>query len=253
MSVQWFDASASEVQGAIVLFGSLRREAILRNAVGAILSAVLTRGRASMTIPLFGRRRFAVALCAVCLMLTVAAPSLLPGQRRPGMNMGFYTTTDLLTGDVEGGSITSTTSQASAPRIAVSVLVIAPLKRASKRAWIAGVRATPIGFGNTAPCVRVTGEDGCQNGPFNERIAVLAGSAFDIRSTILRTMVGPTLYQVEGQGVRIGTTVRVDFGTPRLRGPTPILFYTRTFLGSQRGRAVALSSLGAGFRWVRKQ
>lgn len=186
-------------------------------------------------------------LCAL-----VALPSLLSAQRRPGMNMGFYTTTDLLTADVEGGSITSTTSQVNAPRLVVSVLVTAPLKRASKRAWIAAVRATPIGLGNTAPCLRVTGEDGCQNGPFKERIGVLAGSAFDIRSTILRTMAGPTLYQVEGQGVRIGTTVRVDFGSPRLRGPTPILFYTRTFLGSQRGRAAALSSLGAGFRWVRK-
>jgi hypothetical protein len=203
---------------------SLRREAILKKAVGQLL-----------------------LLCAL-----VAAPSLLSGQRRPGVNMGFYTTTDLVTGDVEGGSITPTTSQANTPRFAVSVLVTAPLKRASKRAWIAGVRATPIGLGSTAPCIRVTGDDRCQNGPFNERIGVLAGSAFDIRSTILRTMAGPTLYQVEGQGVRIGTTVRVDFGSPRLRGPTPIVFYTRTFLGSQRGRAVALSSLGAGFRWVRK-
>ncbi|MEQ1693301.1 MAG: hypothetical protein ABMA00_18560 [Gemmatimonas sp.] len=183
----------------------------------------------------------------------VAAPSLLSGQRRPGTNMGFYTTTDLLTGDLEGGSITSTTAQVNAPEFAVSVLITAPFKRASKRAWIAGLRATPIGLGNSAPCMRATGEDGCQNGPFNERIGALVGSAFDIRSTILRTMIGPTLYQVEGQGVRIGTTVRVDFGSPRLRGPTPILFFTRTFLGSQRGRAAALSSLGAGFRWVRKQ
>ena len=206
-----------------------------------------------MTIPVFDRRRFSAAFRAVCLALTVASPSLLSGQRRPGTNMGFYTTTDLLTGDVEGGSITSSTSQANAPRFAVSLLVTAPFKRASKRAWIAGLRATPIGLGNTAPCARVTGADGCQTGPFNERIGVLAGSAFDIRSTILRTMVGPTLYQVEGQGARIGTTVRVDFASPRLRGPTPNLFFTRTFLGSQRGRAVALSSLGAGFRWVRKR
>lgn len=206
-----------------------------------------------MTIPVFDRRRFSAAFGAVCFALTVVSPSLLSGQRRPGVNMGFYTTTDLLTGDVEGGSITSTTAQTNAPRFAVSLLVTAPFKRASKRAWIAGVRATPIGLGNTAPCARVRGADGCQNGPFNERIGVLAGSAFDIRSTILRTMVGPTLYQVEGQGARIGTTVRVDFASPRLRGPTPTLFFTRTFLGSQRGRAVALSSLGAGFRLVRKQ
>ncbi|MBL0172002.1 MAG: hypothetical protein IPP90_15020 [Gemmatimonadaceae bacterium] len=38
-------------------------------------------------------------------------------------------------------------------------------------------------------------------------------------------MVGPTLYQVEGQGARIGTTVRVDFASPRLHGPTPTLFF----------------------------
>lgn len=206
-----------------------------------------------MAILVFDLRRFSAAFRAVCLILTVASPALLSGQRRPGVNMGFYTTTDLLTGDVEGGSITSTTAQANTPRFAVSVLVTAPLKRASKRAWIAGVRATPLGLGNTAPCVRATSADGCQNGPFNDRIGVLAGSAFDIRSTILRTMVGPTLYQVEGQGARIGTTIRVDFASPRLRGPTPTLFFTRTFLGSQRGRAAALSSLGAGFRWVRKQ
>lgn len=202
---------------------------------------------------LFGSGGLSAAFRAVYLTLTVALPSLLSGQRRPGVNMGFYTTTDLLTGDVEGGSITSSTTQANAPLFAVSLVVTAPLKRASKRAWIAGLRATPIGLGNTASCVRATGEDGCQNGPFNERIGVLAGSAFDIRSRILRTMVGPTLYQVEGQGARIGTTVRVDFASPRLHGPTPTLFFTRTFLGSQRGRAVALSTLGAGFRWVRKQ
>ena len=203
-------------------------------------------------IPARDLRRFSAAFRAVCLTLTLASPSLLAGQRRPGVNMGFYTTTDLLTGDIEGGSITSSTSQANAPRFAVSLLVTAPHKRASKRAWIAGVRATPIAFGNTAQCLRVTGADGCQNGPFNERIGVLVGSAFDIRSTILRTMVGPTLYQVEGQGVRVGTTLRLDFASPRLRGPTPTAFFARTFLGSQRRRGVALTSLGAGFRWVRK-
>lgn len=166
--------------------------------------------------------------------------------------MGFYTTTDLPTLDIEVGSITSSTPQANTPRMAVSLLATVPLKRASKRAWIAGLRATPVGFGNTARCLRKAGAEGCQSGRFKERVGLLAGSAFDIRSSILRTMIGPTLYQVEGQGVRFGTTVRVDVASPRLRGPTPTLYFTRTFLGSERGEGVALSSLGVGLRWVQK-
>ncbi len=189
----------------------------------------------------------------VGLLMTLAAPSSLEAQRRPGVNMGFYTTTDLRTLDIEGGYVTSSTAQANSPRAAASALVTAPFKRASKRAWIAGVRATPLGVGSTAPCLRVVNDGGCENGPFNERLGLLAGGAFDIRSTILRTMVGPTLLQVKGQGVRIGTTLRVDFASPRLRGPTSTVFFSRTFLGSQRGEGAALSTLGVGFRWLRKQ
>ncbi len=199
------------------------------------------------------RRRLARTAAALCIMVAVVAPSQLAAQRRPGVNMGFYTTTDLLTGDLETGSVSSSTAQANAPRLAVSVLVTAPIRRASKRAWIAGLRATPLSVGNTVPCVRVPGVAGCQNRRFDERLGLLAGSAFDIRSTILRTMVGPTLYQVGGQGTRFGTNLRVDFASPRLRGPTPTAFFTRTFLGSQRGEGAALSTLGIGFRWVRKQ
>ena len=81
----------------------------------------------------------------------------------------------------------------------------------------------------------------------------MAGGAFDIRSTVLRAMVGPALYNVEGQGARLGTAVRIDFASPRLRGRTPTLFFTRTFLGSQRGEQLAISTLGAGFRWIRKR
>ena len=167
--------------------------------------------------------------------------------------MGFYTTTDLRTLDVEGGTIVSSTPQVRAPRWALSLLVTAPLKRLDKKAWIAGVRATPLVLGNTVPCVRAATASTCQNGRFNERVGLLGGGAFDIRSTILRAMVGPTLYQVEGKGARLGATVRVDFASPRLHGPTPTLFFTRTYVGSPRGEAAGLSSLGAGFRWVRKK
>jgi len=66
-------------------------------------------------------------------------------------------------------------------------------------------------------------------------------------------MVGPSLHQVEQEGARIGTTVRADFASPRLRGSTPVLFLSRTFLGSQRGEAVGLTTLGLGFRWIRKR
>jgi hypothetical protein len=194
----------------------------------------------------------ATLTATLCLMQTVAAPSMLTAQRRPGVNMGFYTTTDLVTGDIEGGTIASSTPEVRAPRLTASLLVTRPLKRLNKKAWIAGVRATPLVFGNTVPCVRAPGKAGCQNGRFNERVGLLAGGAFDVRSTILRAMVGPALHQVEGQGARLGATVRVDFASPRLRGPTPTLYFTRTYVSSQ-GEFAALSSLGAGFRWVRKK
>ncbi len=194
----------------------------------------------------------AAVAALLCLMQAVASPSLLTAQRRPGVNMGFYTTTDLVTGDIEGGTIASSTPEVRAPRLTASLLVTRPLKRLNKKAWIAGVRVTPLAFGNTVPCVRAAGEAGCQNGRFNERVGLLGGGAFDIRSTILRAMVGPTLYQVEGQGARLGATVRVDFASPRLHNPTPTLFFTRTYVGSH-GEVAGLSSLGAGFRWVRKK
>ena len=125
-------------------------------------------------------------------------------------------------------------------------------KRVPKRAWIAGVRANAIAFGNGRSCIVTPGTSSCQSPRFEERGALLAGGAFDIRATILRAMVGPALYSVERQGTRVGTSLRVDFAAPRLSGPTPTLFFTRTFLGSQRGEAVGMSTLGAGFRWVRK-
>ncbi len=190
---------------------------------------------------------------AVCAVVAVVLPNILLGQRLPGLGTGFYTTTGLVTADVEVGSITSSSAMAEAPTVAMSVLVTAPLQRLPKRAWIVGLRANVIGFGNNDGCYVTPGTTGCQNLRFQERGAFLLGGAFDIRSTVLRTTIGPALYSVEKEGARLGTTLRVDYAAPRLRGATPTLFFTRTFLGSQRGEAVGLSTLGAGMRWVRKK
>jgi hypothetical protein len=190
---------------------------------------------------------------AAVLAVAVAVPALLTAQRRPGVGTGFYTTTGLLTGDLEVGSVSSSTSFAEAPTVAMSALLTAPLRRAPRRAWIVSLRATPLGVGNGDSCVVALGVDGCLNRRFEERAALLSGGAFDIRSTVLRGMVGPALYSAEGQGARIGTVLRIDYAAPRLRGPTPTLFFTRTFLGSQRGESVGISTLGAGLRWVRKR
>lgn len=206
--------------------------------------------RASFS-PIMFRRPALLLAVSVALGIVVRTP--LTAQRRPGMDMGFYTTTGLLTGDLEGGSVTSSTSLAESPTIAVSLLLTAPLKRMPKRAWIAGVRVNAFGLGNNGSCFITPGSGVCQDRRFEERAALLAGGAFDIRSAVLRAMIGPTLYNVEGQGARLGTAVRLDFAAPRLRGPTPTLFFTRTFLGSQRGEQLAISTLGAGFRWVRKR
>lgn len=192
----------------------------------------------------------AIALCGA---LSVALPTDLAAQRRPGLGTGFYTTTGLVTLDLEGGTVNSSSEQAEAPSFAVSLLATAPLQRLPKRAWIVGLRANALAFGNNRECLQIPGTTGCQNVRFEERVAVLAGGAFDIRSTILRAMVGPALYSVEGQGARFGTAVRLDYAAPRLRGATPTLFFTRTFLGSERGQAIGMSTLGAGLRWVRKK
>jgi hypothetical protein len=185
-------------------------------------------------------------------MLPVSTPAALAAQRRPGVNMGFYTTTDLPTLDVEFGSVVTSSGQANAPRLTVSAVVIQPLKRGNKRAMIAGLRATPLSAFGSIPCVRRLGVPGCQSSRFDERIGLLVGGAFDVRSTILRGMVGPTWYNIGGQGARFATTVRLDWASPRLRGPTPTAFLTRTFMGSVRGEGTALTSAGIGFRWVRK-
>ena len=110
-----------------------------------------------------------------------------------------------------------------------------------------------LSLGNSDQCIVEFGTSGCQDRRFTERAALLTGGAFDIRSTLLRAMVGPALYDVQGSGLRVGTQIRLDYAAPRLHGPTPTLFFTRSMLGSQRGRAVGLSTLGAGFRWVRRR
>lgn len=197
-------------------------------------------------------RAVLVAAAAFAVSLSAMLPVQLGAQRRPGVGMGFYTTTGLPTVDLEGGSVNSSTSTARAPSFALSLLATTGLKRVPKRAWIVGVRANALSLGNGRTCIELSGTTKCQSPRFVERGAVLAGGAFDIRATILRAMVGPALYSVEREGTRVGTSLRVDFAAPRLSGPTPTLFFTRTFLGSQRGEAVGMSTLGAGFRWVRK-
>jgi hypothetical protein len=174
-------------------------------------------------------------------------------QRRPGVGMGFYTTTGLLTADVEAGSVSSSTVYAEAPSFAASVLVTGPLVKSRYRAWIVGARGTVLSFGHDNGCYIEPPQPGCQNLRFTERVAVLTGGAFDIRSTLVRVMAGPALYQVENSGARVGTQVRLDFAAPRLRGTMPTLFVTRAFLGSQRGSSVGITTLGAGLRWVRKK
>ena len=190
---------------------------------------------------------------AVSVALTFAVPNAVAAQRRPGVAMGFYTTTGLVTGEVEGGSVTSSTGLASAATFEASFLLTAPLKKMPKRAWIAGVRARALALGDNDYCSVRPEPGGCQIRRFDERAALLAGGAFDIRSTVLRALVGPALFRVEQEGTRFGTQVRLDFASPRLSGPTPTLFYTGTFLGSQRGESVVISTIGAGFRWVRKR
>lgn len=197
----------------------------------------------------------------LCLPLAIAALSLAAlvvplqpasAQRRPGVSTNFYTTTGLLTADLDAGSLRSSTPRAETPGFTVSLLVTAPLVKRTKRAYIAGARVPVLLLGNNGDCYTTGLSRECQNRRFTERVTLFAGGAFDIRSTVLRVLAGPAVYQVEGSGVRIGTGILIDLAAPRLRGPTPTLFFSRTYLGSQGGDAVGISSVGAGFRWVRK-
>ncbi len=200
------------------------------------------------------RPRHAPTLSALLLALLVATPRQpAEAQRRPGQNFGFYTTTGLLTGDLDIGSVTSSSAFAEAPTVALSALVTTRVRQRPKRAWIVGVRGTMLSLGNSDPCIDGSRIPGCQDRRFTERVALVAGGAFDIRSTLLRVMVGPAWYGIQGGDQRIGTQLRVDYAAPRLRGSTPTLFFSRSMLGSERGESVGLSTLGIGFRWVRRR
>ncbi|WP_434478365.1 hypothetical protein [Gemmatimonas sp.] len=121
-------------------------------------------------------RRFIPSLVALTMLST---PSLkAAAQRRPGVGMGFYTTTGLLSADVEVGPVTSTTALAEAPLASASLLLTAPLKKGAKRAWIAGARFTPLAVGNGNSCFVTPDVTGCQDVRFEERAALLAGGAF---------------------------------------------------------------------------
>lgn len=184
---------------------------------------------------------------AALLLLSLSAPTERALSQRP-----FYTTTGLLTLDAEAGSLHSSSPRAEAPAFAVSALLTAKIAKRTKRAWIGGVRATAFSLGNDKGCFSTAVGRGCENRRFNERATLYAGGAWDIRSTVFRVMVGPAVYSVEGSGARVGTALHIDAAAPRLRGATPTLFFTRSFLGSQGGDAIGISSLGAGLRWVRK-
>ncbi|WP_145979132.1 hypothetical protein [Gemmatimonas phototrophica] len=198
-------------------------------------------------------RGVVVHSASLAVLVAAGSPARADAQRRPGVGMGFYTYTGLVTGDFEVGSMTASTALAEVPTVGVSALIAAPIKKATKRAWIVGLRANAFGIGNGGSCFVTPDIVGCQDRRFTERGALMTGGAFDIRSTLLRAMVGPALYTVQGEGARLGTALRLDYGSPRQRGATPTLFFTRTYLGSERGEPLAISTLGMSFRWARKR
>jgi hypothetical protein len=202
-----------------------------------------------MSIPL---RRVVLAAATAALLALVACAAPLDAQRRPGVGMGFYTYTGLLSAELEGGSVVSSTAYVEAPALAVSGVGTAPLWRGRHRAWIMGVRVTPLNVGNRGCYVEI-GATGCQDVRHEERMALLTGAAFDIRSTLLRVLVGPALVGAQGRDARLGTTFRIDYTAPRQGSSFPTLFLTRTFLGSERGATAGLTTVGAGYRWVRKR
>ena len=189
------------------------------------------------------------ALVAAASLLSTAAQA----QRRPGVGMGFYTFTGLLSAEVEGGSVISSAALAEAATVAISGMGTVPLLKGNKKAWIASVRATPLNLGNRGSCVVTPDTVGCQDVRYEERASLLTGGAFDIRSTLLRGMIGAAMVNVEGRGARYGPIVRIDFTAPRQGGSSPTLFLTRTFLGRERTESMGLTTVGAGFRWARKK
>ena len=203
------------------------------------------------------RVRFTVVTCAFAAIAVAAmgavAPAALEAQRRPGVGMGFYTYTGLLSGELEGGSVVASTSLIEAPWVALSAVGTVPLLRMRKKAWVAALRVTPLNLGNRGSCYVTPETTGCQDNRFEERAAFMTGGAFDIRSSLLRVMAGPAYVGVENRDARLGAVLRVDYSSPRQRGSSPSLFFSRTFLGSERGESAALSTLGVSMRWVRKR
>jgi hypothetical protein len=198
-----------------------------------------------------GLRAATVLLAAVCLPCWSATS--LEAQRRPGVGMGFYTYTGLVSAELEGGSVVASSAFVEAATIAISGMGTVPLLRVPKRAWIAAVRVTPLNLGNRGSCVVIPEAVGCQDTRFEERASVMTGGAFDIRATLLRVMVGGAYVSAENSAARFGPIVRVDFTAPRQGGSSPTLFLTRTFLGMVRGESAGLTTVGAGYRWVRKR
>jgi hypothetical protein len=202
------------------------------------------------TIPL---PRLCTALAAVSAAALLALPYTSQAQRRPGVGTGFYTYTGLLSTDIEAGSVTGTTAFAEGPTVAASVLVSTALKKLTRKAVIVGLRGTALSLGNNDGCYIVAPSTECQNRRFTERLTLLPGMAWDIRESLLRVTGGPTLFSVEGEGLRLGTQLRVDFARPRQTSTMPTIFLSRSFLGSQRGRGVGFTTLGIGYRFAQKK
>ncbi len=214
-------------------------------------SAARSTAAARMTAAQITIARMTATLVAVTL-LGVPMRSA-DAQRRPGVGMGFYTYTGLVSAEIEAGQMSSSTARVEAPTVALSATVSAPIKKLRSSAWIVAARGTALTFGNSDGCLITVGLPGCQQRRFTERAALLTGAAIDIRSTVLRVLAGPVLHSVEETGSRVGTQIRLDYGSPRVRGATPILFLTRSFMGSQGGREAGITTIGASFRFVRKR
>ncbi|MCA0374427.1 MAG: hypothetical protein LCH84_02085 [Gemmatimonadetes bacterium] len=212
-----------------------------------------TRRAAPMPSALLSVRLVRATFASVTAALLLAAPQRADAQFRRDSPMGFYTTTARPTLDIEVGGVTSSTVLTESPSFAAGALFTLPVVKLRKKAIIAGVRGTALELGRPRDCLNNFENGECRSRRYAERASVLVGGAFDIRSTILRVMVGPVLQDVEGTGARIGTQVRADYATPRLRGMTPTLFVSRSMMGSEQGRGVGITALGIGFRKIWKE
>jgi hypothetical protein len=193
--------------------------------------------------------RLAVVAAAAALF----APSLASAQRRPGVGMGFYTYTGLVTGEVEIGQVSGTTAYAEGPKVTLSGMFTMPLAKLRKKAIILGLRGTAVSYGNSDGCYIVAPSTECRNRRFTERVTLLPGMSFDIRTVLVRFMAGPTLYSVEKEGSRVGTQVRMDFTRPGIGSTMPTAFVSRSFMGSQFGREAGFTTLGIGLRKANKK